>query len=263
MINARRHEQPPRTPVRRRNASSSDARPACRQTSAAPVGDDTAARDDHHVVAERADLVDHVGRKQDARARVAHAAKHVAKSMDAGNIEPVGRLVEEQVRGSVDERASERDLHALPLREASRPPIGHPFEAELRPERPARARTARRAGCPGAGRSRRCSREPSAARTAPCDRAARRAAAGARWVCCRPDRRGSQPSSARRSPQIRPRVVVLPAPFSPSSPVMAPSGAVNEMSRTACTGPKLLRRARLESWKPASSAPPASWRAIR
>ena len=35
-------------------------------------------------------------------------------------------------------------------------------------------------------------------------------------------------------------VVVLPAPFGPSSPVMAPSGAVKETSRTAAMAPNCL-----------------------
>src|SRR5258708_10879561 len=37
-------------------------------------------------------------------------------------------------------------------------------------------------------------------------------------------------------------VVVLPAPLGPSSPVIEPSGAVNETSRTASMGPKCFAR---------------------
>src|SRR5258708_30670271 len=48
-----------------------------------------------------------------------------------------------------------------------------------------------------------------------------------------------------RSVEIMRRVVVLPAPWGPRSPVIEPSGAVNVTRRTACTSPKRFARSRV------------------
>src|SRR5215471_5076613 len=56
-----------------------------------------------------------------------------------------------------------------------------------------------------------------------------------------PSRR-TAPASGLVTPAIIPSVVVLPAPFAPSSPVIRPSAAANDTSSTAVTAPYVFRR---------------------
>jgi hypothetical protein len=48
------------------------------------------------------------------------------------------------------------------------------------------------------------------------------------------------PASGLTTPQIIPSVVVFPAPFAPSHPVILPSVATNETPSTARTAPYLF-----------------------
>jgi hypothetical protein len=73
------------------------------------------------------------------------------------------------------------------------------------------------------------------------DRKERRSRSG-RSPCPHRNEPGFEPSSGRTSPQVMASVVVLPAPFSPRTPVMNRSGAVREMRIAAGTAPKLLRK---------------------
>src|SRR3954468_6969347 len=52
----------------------------------------------------------------------------------------------------------------------------------------------------------------------------------------------TSPPSDSSSPQIIEIVVVLPAPFGPSSPYVSPSAIWRLMPRTASSSPKRLRR---------------------
>jgi hypothetical protein len=52
------------------------------------------------------------------------------------------------------------------------------------------------------------------------------------------------PESGFNTPQMVRRVVDFPAPLAPRRPVMAPSGARNETSRSAVTAPNCFLRLR-------------------
>src|SRR5262245_17886788 len=91
---------------------------------------DAPVRDDDDAIAQRPDVVEHVARKDDAGAAIAHVSKDLTKRLDAGDVEAVRRLIEQQVGGRMHDRASQRHLHPLALREAARPAIGDPLEAE-------------------------------------------------------------------------------------------------------------------------------------
>ena len=55
------------------------------------------------------------------------------------------------------------------------------------------------------------------------------------------------PAVGRTNPAIIAKVVVFPAPLGPSSAVIAPSFAVNETERTACSPPNRTDRSRTSS----------------
>src|SRR4249919_2746287 len=55
------------------------------------------------------------------------------------------------------------------------------------------------------------------------------------------------PASGGNSPEIMETVVVLPAPFGPSTARISPGAIVNETSLTATRPPNVLRRPRISS----------------
>jgi hypothetical protein len=118
-------------PSRRTKASSS--------TGLAGLGDELgsgAARDHPPVgqnddrVAERGDFLHDVGAEQQALAARPQIAQQRAQRADAHDVEAVRGLVEQDRLRIVDERAGDRDLHALPLREPLRAPVGNGRDAE-------------------------------------------------------------------------------------------------------------------------------------
>ena len=64
------------------------------------VCEQPAVADDRHGVADLLDLGQDVRAQQDRHARVAERADHVADVADAGGVETVGRLVEDQQVGA-------------------------------------------------------------------------------------------------------------------------------------------------------------------
>ncbi len=98
-------------------------------------GDDRPLVHDHDVVAQRGDLLHDVAREQDAVPGAAQLLDQRAQGARRHHVEPVRRLVEQQVLRRVHQRARERDLDALALREALRAAVGDRAEVELGDER--------------------------------------------------------------------------------------------------------------------------------
>ena len=87
----------------------------------AALGHRAPVRHDHHVVAQALHLLHDVRAKDNALAvLVAQLAQRLAQAANGLHVEAVGRLVEDDVRRVVNQRARERRLHALALAEALR-----------------------------------------------------------------------------------------------------------------------------------------------
>ena len=156
-------------------------------------------------------------------------------------VEGAERLVEEQRRGSVDERAG-RGRRAGAGRRRAAPGVARrvPRAGRSRASRAIRWRRSRRGRRSSAGaRSRRC-RPRSCGGTArspgrPCSRCV----AAASRVTSSPASR-TRPWSGSSKPAIIRRVVVLPQPLGPSSEKNSPAPISSETSSTASSSPKLL-----------------------
>ena len=233
---ARLTARPPRPPGARTRPRGSRSRSRRAAASRVPRATTRPARHDHDLVAERRDFLHHVAREEHALAGVAQAPDHVAQAARGHHVEPVGGLVEDHVGRVVHERARDRDLHALALREA----VGAPVEERRRGRAAARG-----ARCDGVER-----RAGEAAQLAvvgdvlargePRVEAARvrqhadARAHGERVAAARRGRRPAPcPAWAPRACEIMRSVVVLPAPLGPSRPVMR---AVRRGERDAAHG---------------------------
>ncbi len=198
-----------------------------------PVRDHPARAQDHDAVAQRGDFLHDVRREEQAPARAAQRAKLVAQRAHAHDVEAVGRLVEQDRRRIVHERARDRDLHALALRESLRAPIGE--RARARASRSARRRahssaapdkTVQRAVVADVLARGQARVQPARVRQHADALAHREAVAQDVEVA----RRFAVPASGVTSVASMRSSVVLPAPFGPSRPVISPSGAMNETS---------------------------------
>ncbi len=123
--------RPSPEPSSRTKASSSTAAPGLRdELGGGPGRDDPAAAQDHDRIAERRDFLHHVRAEEQALAAAPQFAQQVAQRADAHDVETVGGLVEQDRLRVVDERARDRHLHPLALREALRAAIGDGRDAE-------------------------------------------------------------------------------------------------------------------------------------
>ena len=157
------------------------------------------------------------------------------------HVERAERLVEQERRRTVDERARERDALLLAARELLRPAALEPSSVDDAEQLVRSARGARRAARPSpSARTRRCRRSSCAgrARTAgrPCSPAAGSAGRCVTSVPCEHDR----PASGVSKPAIIRSVVVLPQPLGPSIEKNSPSAISSVTSSTAVWLPKRL-----------------------
>ncbi len=93
----------------------------------AALGDDPAVADHDQVVGDHLDLVQQVRREQHGAALVGVVAEEVAHPADAGRVEAVGRLVEDQDLRLADQRGG--DPEALPHARASSCARGDPLRS--------------------------------------------------------------------------------------------------------------------------------------
>ena len=92
---------------------------------------DTAAGDDGHVIAEDANLFQNVAGKDDAPSRIAHFAEQQAQRADGGNIQTIGRLIQQNILRSMKNGSGQGGLHALTLGKTRGAAIGNGFQAQL------------------------------------------------------------------------------------------------------------------------------------
>ena len=195
------------------------------------LGDDLAAADHDQLVGDHLDLVQQVGGQQHGAAAVGEVAQQAAHPVDAGRVEAVGRLVEDQhLRGRRAARARCRGAGAC--RGSSCGPGAWP--------RPGSGRPARASGRRGSS-GRPMVRAPRVSTSRPV-RPACWAEASSRTPTWRA-RVGdvavgwpatvAVPSVAGVSPAMMRIVVDLPAPLGPRKPVTAPGLHSNETSSTA------------------------------
>ena len=85
------------------------------------LGDDPAVADHHDVVGDDLDLVQQVGGQQDGAAAVGVAAEQVAHPADAGRVQAVGGLVEDQHLGVADQGGGDAEPLAHPQRVVADP----------------------------------------------------------------------------------------------------------------------------------------------
>ena len=115
----------PRAPAR---ASTSAARTkvpaACQQLGLGALGDDPAVADHDQVVGDDLDLVQQVRGEQHGAALVGVAAEQVAHPADAGRVEAVGRLVEDQHLGVADQGGRDAEPLAHAERVVADPALG-------------------------------------------------------------------------------------------------------------------------------------------
>ncbi len=76
--------------------------------------------DDHDPIAERPHLLHDMTREQNAVAFVPEASQEPTQTSHRHHIQPIGRLVEEQVAGTMNERTRQRGFDPLSLRKAFR-----------------------------------------------------------------------------------------------------------------------------------------------
>ncbi len=229
------------------NASSSEAAPACAISSARrALGDDASGAEDHDAVAQRRHFLHHVRREQHALAGARASPRSCSRSARTLMMSrPLVGSSSMHHRRIVDERAAR-----------SRPSSARPARSPARAGRRARSGRASRS----AHRARRRARAPAR----PCSvavvadvlargearieaaRVGQHADPLAHRVAVAHDvearRRCAVPPSGTISVASMRSSVVLPAPLGPSRPVIWPSGATNDTSRTACTSPLLAER---------------------
>ena len=87
--------------------------------------------DDHHVIDGLGDLAEHVAGHDDGPALVREAAQQAAQPGDAGRVEPVGRLVEQQHLRVPEQRRSQAQALAHAQGEPAHPPPGGRGEIDL------------------------------------------------------------------------------------------------------------------------------------
>ncbi len=231
-----------REPRKRRRDRAADGRPRARPTARRSTraielarragGDDAAAIDDRDAVAERFGLVEIVRRQQHRVAVVLHPRDLAVQLAARLRIETGGRLVEEDELGLVDEGQRQREPLPLAARQRVERRVGLVGEGEALEQR---------------GRRRRCR-----GRTTPNSASASRgvilscsavvcSAAPIFCLTSRGRRRASMPqtsiapASGSRRPMTHSTVVVLPAPFGPSSPKISPSSISKLTPRAAST----------------------------
>ena len=244
-VAAQRSSPGPAYPSGRASRSSSTSSPdaaANRSWPCAPpvssarrtVGDHPAVVDDHHPVGEQLGLVQQVGGQQDRHPVGPGRPQQIPDQVPGLRVHPGGRLVQEQQLGPADQGHRQ----AQPLHLAT----GQPAHRGPAPPRPARARPAAspgRAGGPSSGRSPRASRRRGPRRASRRPAASRRSAAAARRSAAtdRGRARCTVPPSGRANPVQTSSVLVLPAPFGPSSATSSPRGTVKDSPSTARSGP--------------------------
>ena len=221
-------------------ASSRLSSPVCaRSSSGVPAARTSPLRDHHDAVAQRGDLLHDVAGEDHAAAFAAQLPQEVAQAARGHHVEAVGRLVEDHVaRARAPARARSRSWCAGPARSPRCGGRGSP------------ACRASSAICAVRSRDRRRIEAVQLAEVA--DVLARgqalvdaarvrqhaealRAPASASSIASKPSTR-TLPWSGDISVYSMRSVVVLPAPFGPSRPVISPSRAVKLTPRTACTG---------------------------
>ena len=242
-------------PVSVRNTDSSDDRPpparrrarvqACQRV----VGDHLAAIDDDDAVGQALGFLHVVRRVEQRLAAALQLFEVVEDGVAALRVDADRRLVEQQDVGIVQQARGEIQPPLHPAAECLHPVARAIGEADQRQRRRHRARRARRPTDRRARRRTAGCRAPSARRRAP-DPAARGRSSASADLCRRTAparRRAPCPRSGVIRPAIIETVVVFPAPFGPSSPIIWPGTTANDTSSTATSGPKALRRLRTSS----------------
>ena len=102
----------------------------CSSSALVPCGDDLAAADEDQLVGDHLDLVQQVGGQEHGAAAVGVLAQQPAHPVDAGRVEPVGRLVEDQHARVAEQRVGDAEAlahaervvaHAAPASAGVRP----------------------------------------------------------------------------------------------------------------------------------------------
>ena len=132
--------------VRARSSAASVERPgrscrsACSSSALRPLGDDPALADQDHVVGDHLDLVQQVGGQQHRAAAGGVVAEQAAHPVDAGRVEAVGGLVEDQhgrghraARGRCRAAAASRGSSCCTRRSRLGRRRGSPARASRRP----------------------------------------------------------------------------------------------------------------------------------
>ncbi len=88
------------------------------------LGDDAAVADDDEVVGDDLDLVEQVRGEQHGGAAVGVVAQQVPHPPDAGRVEPVGRLVEDEHLGLADQGCGDPEALAHPEGVVADPAVG-------------------------------------------------------------------------------------------------------------------------------------------
>ena len=83
--------------------------------------------DDDPVVGNDRDLVQQVGRQQDGGSTIGVAAQQVSHPADAGRVEAIGRLVEDEDLRVTEERVCEPEALPHAQRVVPQPPVGLGF----------------------------------------------------------------------------------------------------------------------------------------
>ena len=188
----------------------------------------------HQVVGDDLDLVQQVRRQQDGAALVGVRPEQVAHPADAGRVEPVGRLVEDEHLGLADQCGRDAEPLAHAERVVAHPAAGlvvgqaDPVEHLLDPVL-GQAHGALRDG----------EDLPSGA-TGVLRRGVQQHAdlvAGVGQVANRRPEMVPSPDVGGVSPTMTRMVVDLPAPLGPRKPVTRPGRAVNVTSSTAVNLP--------------------------
>ena len=97
---------------------------ACEELGLGALADDPALPDHHDVVGDDLDLGEQVGGQQDGPPVVGVVAEQVAHPADAGRVEPVGRLVQDQHRRVADQGGGDAEALAHAERVVAHPPVG-------------------------------------------------------------------------------------------------------------------------------------------
>ena len=201
--------------------------------------EDLAAVDDRGHVADLLDLVQQVGGEEDGPAVVDERAHELAELDDAGRVEPVGRLVEDQQLRVGQQAAGDAQPLAHPHRVGLHSLVGalgqaDAVERDLDPAVRSGSRRRRDAQVLPAGQV------PMEARllddrTHPLERVTAPLGDGHAEQAHLPAVAGVRPSSTRMS-------VVLPAPLGPRNPNATPAGTRRSALSSATRSPNVLVR---------------------